>query len=283
MFVKIVSINGRIVSGDEAKISVFDNSLLYAEGLFETLLGIDDHAVFQKEHLDRLFRGAKVIGLKVPVTRQKLEDWMHEILSAHPGHVKQLRLTITSGESARWAGHQGPPQIIMIAGPHTMPLGPYKLMISPFRVDQESVFRRIKTISYAIQAAAFKQARQKQYDDALMLNEKGQVAEASSANIFWAKRGVIYTPPIDAGCLEGTTRLVVFREAAKLGLDVKEKPCPLTDVLKADEIFVSSATKLVAPVGEIADKSRTRFETGPITLNLRDHFYRMVGLEPPKR
>lgn len=278
MFVNVVSINGQIVPTARAHISVFDNSLLYAEGLFETFLAIDDHAVFGKEHLDRLSRGAKLIGLKVPASRAQLEKWTQEVLTAHPSKIKQLRLTITSGESARWAGRQGSPQVIMIVAPHEMPTRALRLWVSPFRVDQESVFRRIKTISYAIQAAAFKQARQKQYDDALMLNEKGRVAEVSSANIFWVKKGTVYTPPLDAGCLEGTTRLVVHREARKIGIPIVERSATLAQLFTADEVFISSSTKLVAPITEIAEKSRHRFETGPVTMRLRDHFYRLVGL-----
>lgn len=281
MFVNVTSINGQIVRPEQAKISVYDNSLLYAEGLFETFLAIDDHPVFGKEHLDRLFKGAKVIGLKVPVTRSQIEKWMQEALAAHPSHIKQLRLTITSGDSARWSGRQGEPQVVMLVAPHEMPHHAFRLWVSPFKLDQHSVFRRIKTISYAIQAAAFKQARKKNYDDALMLNERGQVAEVSSANIFWVKRGMIYTPPLDAGCLEGTTRLVFLREAKKLKLPVIERSIPLSQLLKADEVFISSSTKLVAPVSEIAEKQRYQFETGPVTIRLREHFYRIVGLTPP--
>lgn len=278
MFKAVASINGKLMSPEKAKISAFDNSLLYAEGLFETFLGVGDRVVFAKEHLDRLHRGAKVIGLKIPASRTQIEAWMRSALKAHPAHVKQLRLTVTAGDSARWRGEAGKPQVVILVGPHQLPTRPSRLIISPFRIDQESVFRRIKTISYAIQAAALRLAKQRKYDDAIMLNERGYVAEVSSANIFWVKRGIVYTPPIEAGCLEGITREVMLRETRKLKLKLIEKHATLEQMLAAQEIFISSSTRLVIAVSEIADRKRHRFEPGPITERYRRHFLRLVGL-----
>lgn len=96
----VTSINGRIVPRQSAKISVFDNSLLYAEGLFETFLACEDRVLFLDEHLNRLYKGARVIGLKPPVGRDTLARWMKLTLRAHPARIKKLRLTMTSGEAA---------------------------------------------------------------------------------------------------------------------------------------------------------------------------------------
>lgn len=279
MFTPLASINGKLVKPDQAKISVYDNSLLYAEGLFETLLGVGDQLVFAREHLDRLERGAKVTGLKLPVSRRQIETWMVRALKAYPAHAKQLRLTVTSGDSARWRGRSSDPQVIILVGPHQLPTRPSRLTVSPFRVDEESVFRRIKTISYAIQAAALRAARQKKYDDALMLNESGHVAEVTSANIFWVDENVVYTPPLSAGCLEGTTREVMLRESRKLKLRLVERQATLKQLLKADEIFISSSTRLIISVQEIAEEKRHFFTPGPITERYRQHFLRLVGLE----
>jgi branched-chain amino acid aminotransferase len=279
MFTPLASINGKLVKPDQAKISVYDNSLLYAEGLFETFLAVNDRVIFAKEHLDRLERGAKVIGLKLPASRTQIETWMKRALKAYPGKIKQLRLTVTAGDSARWRGKASDPQVIILVGPHQLPSKPTRLIVSPFRVDEESVFRRIKTISYAIHAAALKIAKQKKYDDAIMLNERGYVAEVSSANIFWVKKGIVYTPPVNAGCLEGTTREVMLRETRKMKLLLVEKQVTVKQLLQADEIFISSSTRLVIAVEEIADRKRHFFEPGPITERIRQHFLGMVGLD----
>lgn len=275
----ITTINGKRVSSAQARVSVFDNSLLYAEGLFETFLAVDNRVLFAKQHLDRLYKGAAVIDLKPPVGRRQLNEWMRRTLEAHPDRINKLRLTMTSGEAARWTGIPGKPQVILSAAPHTLPRLPYRVQVSDWRVDQDSVFRRIKTISYAIHAAALKRAQLDGFDDALMLNKKSQVAEITSANIFWCRRGRIYTPPITAGCLEGVTRQVVMREAHKLGLQVIEKDQSLEQLVKADEVFLSSSLKLVLGISEIAQgRRRHLFEPGEITHSLAGRVSRLARI-----
>ncbi len=275
----LVSINGRQVTREESRLSVFDNSLLYAEGLFETILAVDDCLLFGPYHLRRLKAGADAIGLKLPARLTTIDRWTQRTAAKHPARIKKVRLTITSGESARWVGRQGKPQVIVIAAPHTIPEQPFRLLVSPLHVDQDSTLRRIKTISYVLQAAALKQAADRGYDDALLLNEREQIAEVTSANIFWVKRGWIYTPPLSAGCLEGVTRAVVLKRAAKLGFRAIERDVSLDQIAAADEVFVSSSLKLVLAVAEIADSGhRVRFRTGPITTALREHFFSLAGV-----
>jgi branched-chain amino acid aminotransferase len=274
------TINGRLVKKGNDKISVFDNSLLYAEGLFETFLSVDNKIYYLNEHLKRLIKGAQILGLKIPVKKETLINWMEKTIKAHPDKILKLRLTLTSGESARWVGNQGKQQIILSASPHRIQIKPFKLHVSEFKVDQDSVFRRIKTLSYAIHAAALNQARVKKCDDAIMLNEKGNIAEVTSANIFWVDNGKIFTPPIGAGCLEGITRKIVIKEAKKNGWIIREKDISLSKLLKMDEIFISSSLKLVAPVGYIKTSNKSfRFKTGEITKQLSKQFLELVDLD----
>ena len=278
-FLTITTINGKFVKRGDDKISVFDNSLLYAEGLFETFLSIGDDIIFLKDHLARLYRGAKIMGLTIPVPQKTLIAWMYKTVKAHPHTIKKLRMTITSGEAARWVGVKGKAQVILSASPHEMPSKPFKVDVSEFRVDQRSEFRKIKTISYAIHAVALKLAKQRKCDDALMLNGKNQVAEVSSANIFWMKNKKMYTPPLSAGCLEGITRKILIREAKKSGFQVTEKNCTLHTLYKADEVFISSSLKLVIPISAIKDgKSTHKIPLGEISPFLHAKFAKISGL-----
>jgi branched-subunit amino acid aminotransferase/4-amino-4-deoxychorismate lyase len=266
------------VEREQARVSVFDNSLLYAEGLFETILSIDDRLIFEKEHLTRLFKGAAVIGLRIPVSRERLSRWMHKTVEAHPDRIKKLRLTVTSGEAARWVGHQGKPQIILSASPHRLPHRPFRLYVSGFRIDQQSIFRRIKTLSYAIHAAALKQAREKGYDDALLVNQRGKIAEVTSANVYWVKKGRIFTPPVSSGCLEGVTRKSVLRQARKLGYTIRERDQTVEGLLEADEVFMSSSLKLLIGVSPLRYGRRDyHLPQGPITAVFREHFLKLAG------
>jgi len=160
-----------------------------------------------------------------------------------------------------------------------MPQQPFRLHVSQFRVDHKSVFRRIKTLSYAIHAAALSQAKKAGCDDALLLNQVNRVAEVTSANVYWVKRGRTYTPPISSGCLEGVTRKIVLREARRLGWVITEKNCSLQTLLESDEVFISSSLKLVVGVSIIKQGRREyRLPSGEITAQLKEHFYRLVLL-----
>ncbi len=276
----VTTINGRYVTKAGARVSVFDNALLYAEGLFETFLAIDDQPVFVDEHLDRIYSGAETIGLTIPVNRPTLIERMRRTLRRHPSRIKKLRLTVTAGESARWLGRQGKPQVILSAARHKLPTEPFRLLVSNFRVDHLSEFRQVKTISYAINAAALREAHDRSYDDALLLNQRGNVAEVTSANIYWVENGVVHTPPSSAGCLEGVTRRIVLREAGRLGLDVRESVCPMARLEQTKEVFISSSLKLIMPVGEIrSGRRRLRFKPGPVARKLGVHFGKLAGVE----
>ncbi|RKX29095.1 MAG: hypothetical protein DRP47_02595 [Candidatus Zixiibacteriota bacterium] len=280
MLKTVTTINGRFVRRGNDKISVFDNSLLYAEGLFETFLAIGNQAIFAEEHLRRLYKGAKIIGLKIPIPSERLNSWMTSTLRRHPDYIKKLRLTVTSGEAARWVGKQGRPQVILSASPHELPTKPFSLYVSLYRVDQDSVFRRIKTISYAIHASALKQAHARRCDDALLLNTNGHIAEITTANIFWVKKGRIYTPPITAGCLEGVTRKFVIKESRRLGFDVVEQNITLEKLFQAEEVFISSSLKLVLGVSTIREGRRIhKLPTGFVTQLLSDHFRKLIGID----
>lgn len=276
----VTTINGRFRDRKDARISVFDNALLYAEGLFETLLAIDDRIMFLDEHLSRLYRGARVLGLEIPVMPERLTAWMKKTVRAHPDRIIKLRLTLTAGEAARWVGRQGKPQVILSASPHTMPEKPFRIHVSRFRVDHKSVFRRIKTLSYVIHAAALLQSRRAGCDDALLLNQDDKVAEVTSANVFWVKRGRIYTPRISSGCLEGITRKIVIQEARRIGHTISEENCTLDQLLESDELFISSSLKLVVGVSMVkVGRKSHKIPTGAITTDLAEQFHRLVGLD----
>jgi branched-chain amino acid aminotransferase len=278
----VTTINGRLVRRGQDKISVFDNALLYAEGLFETLLAVDDHIIFMEDHLDRLYNGARVIDLEIPVSRGQLIRWMTGTVRRHPDRITKLRLTVTSGESARYVGKQGKPQVILNASPHELPKRPFRLWVSGFRVDQDSEFRQVKTLSYAIHAAALRQARRNRCDDALLLNERHHVAEVTSANVFWVRRGHLYTPPISAGCLEGITRKHIIAEASALGLQISEKDITLPALVDAQELFICSSLKLVAGVDRVRTAERTYvIRAGELTNLLSEHFRQLVGVTSP--
>ena len=275
----VTSINGCIVTGKEARISVYDNSLLYAEGLFETFLAIDGRLAFPKDHFIRLRNGAGLLGLRLTASENKLEMWLKNTARAHPARLTRLRLTITSGESAVWTGKRGRSQVICSAVEHRFDNRPLKLYAPESKIDASLSFNRIKTISYGAKVAALREAQNKNCDDALLINNSGNISELTSANIFWTKKNRIYTPSLKAGCLEGVTRKLILREAKKNRWQIIEKDCSLKELKSAYEVFSSSSVRLVRPIGEIRAKNfKAKFEVGPMSEMIFSRFCEILDI-----
>ena len=269
-------IDGREVAGNRAKISVFDNSLFYADGLFETLLAIDKRVVFLDGHLKRLEKGARLIGLRLPVSLPTLKRWIISAAKKNTAPIKKIRLTVTAGETAFWAGKATKPKVIIIVTEYTLPERTYRLTVSPFRIIENSPFRNVKTLSFVIEMTSRKRAYKSKYDDAILVNRAGFVAEATSANIFWVKKGKLYTPPLNAGCLEGMTRRHILALARKNGMPVYEKNIRLEDFLKGDEIFITSSLKLILPVTTVKSDKIFRFQVGKVTARLQELLKKLI-------
>jgi len=262
-------IDGKKVSKSSAKISVFDNSLFYADGLFETFMAFGDNIIFPEDHLTRLQKGADLINLIIPVSMKTLMKWLNRANKANSASTKKIRLTITAGESSFWAGKTGRPRVIIIVTDYIMPTSPFRLLVSPYRIDHASPFRNVKTLSFIIEMTSRKHAYSSKYDDAILLSRNGYIAETTSANIFWIKKGILCTPPLEAGCLEGTIRKHIIEIAKSNNIPIVEKRARLSTLLKADEIFVSSSLKLIIPVMSITTDKTHRYKTGPLTKKLK--------------
>lgn len=276
----VTTINGKLVSDSQAKISVYDNSLLYAEGLFETYMAVKNQIAFPKEHFDRLQKGAKLLGIKIPVESSVLLKWLTATARKHPGKIKRLRLTITSGDSPVWRDKPGKPRVIISVIEHKFDLSPQKLYVPEFRVDGDSSFNHIKTIAYGLRAAALRQAQKNNCEDALLLNNRENVTEMTSANIFWVKNGRIYTPPISAGCLEGVTRRVILEQDKKVNWGIEEKNCTLKELSMADEVFSTSSVRLSRPIGEIKSATiNAKFKTGDVWRKIFDHLSGLLDID----
>ena len=270
------SINGKAVPKNRAKISVFDNSLFYAEGLFETFLALSDRVIFLDDHLDRLEKGAALIGIELPVSRATIIRWINAANMKNSSPVKKIRVTVTAGDSDFWAGKKSKPNIIVIVTDYEIPTRPWKLTVSPYRVDQGSPFRNVKTLSFIIEMTSRKNAHSDRYDDAILLNRNGNIAEATSANIFWIKSGVLYTTPIGAGCLEGMTRRHIIELASAHDIPVKVKNIKLDQLIASDEIFVTSSIKLILPVISIDTDRRHKYKVGILTKRLRKLLWEQI-------
>ncbi len=276
-----IYLDGRLVPEKNAKISVFDHGLLYGDGVFEGIRSYNGRVFMLREHVDRLFRSAQAICLKIPLTREQMCRAVVRTCRANGAMNGYIRLVVTRG-----AGTLGlnpylcaKPSVIIIAA--TIQLYPKKLYqdglsivtVGTIRNHTESINPAIKSLNYLNNVLAKIEAINAGCMEAVMLNPQGFVAEATGDNIFVVRGDRLITPPPYAGTLEGITRNVVMDLARKEGMRVSEEMMTRYDLYTADEVFLTGTAAEVIGVVNIDRRPIGEGRPGPVTRRLAGIFH----------
>lgn len=280
-------IDGRIVSPDEARISVLDHGLLYGDGVFEGIRLYGRRVFRLDDHLARLAHGASILGIALPGGVERLREIVLETARAFGRDEGYVRLLVTRGVGALGVDPTScsDPAIVCIAdevrlfAADKLATGLDLVTASGRRPGPDVLDPRVKSLNYLNSVLAKQEARRQGADDALLLNAQGHVAEASVANVFVVRRGAIATPPPTDGGLEGITRDTVLKLAAAAGIPASERTLGRADVLMADEVFLTGTGARVVPVRSLDGRLIGKGTAGPVTERLAAAFSRFV-LEP---
>lgn len=227
-----------------------DRGLTLGDGLFETILARDGQLVLLDEHLARLARGCATLGLPAP----DMEEAARLCRDAVIPERCAIRLTLTTGVGGRGLDRPAKPTPILFATAAPAPLpGPARLVTSGVRRNEGSPASRLKTLSYLDNILAREEAREAGADEALMLNNAGEVACAAAANVFWVKGETLFTPALECGVLDGVMRRKVLEAAPGLGLAPVETRASRAEILAAEEIFLTNSLIGVRPVVSLDD------------------------------
>ena len=276
----VVYINGRILSKEQAVISVFDHALLYGDGVFEGIRAYNGTAFRLEAHLERLYESAHAIALEIPLSRQEMADAVRQTLEASGGEASYIRLIVTRGVGDLGLDPQkcGRPQVIIIAD--RIELYPAELYqrglrtvtVATMRNHPNALNPRIKSLNYLNNILAKIEALRSGCTEAIMLNKDGFVAECTGDNIFIVKCKALLTPPEHAGILVGVTRQVVMELAGAAGVTPAEKDLSRFDLYVADECFLTGTAAEIVPVVSIDGRDIGKGRPGPVTLRLRELF-----------
>lgn len=276
-----VWIDGAIVDGAEAKISVFDHGFLYGDGIFEGMRAYNGRMFRLDDHMRRLTVSARAIGLELPGGVENIRDIVLKTVASSGASDAYIRLLVTRG--------QGPlgldpttcadPRVICIVD--TVELFPADKAANGVDLATASMRRpgadvldpRVKSLNYLNNVMAKLEAKRRGVDDALLLNAAGNVSEASGANIFAVCRGVLTTPAATDGVLEGITRMTVLELAAKLGIPTCERSMGRIDLLGASEAFLTGSGARIVPVRSLNGEIIGETVPGLLTVRLRDAFF----------
>ena len=279
-----IFLNDRLVPQEQAMVSVFDHGLLYGDGVFEGIRVYNKRVFLLTEHVERLYESALAIRLVIPLTPAQMATAVEQTVAANGIVDGYVRLVITRG-----AGSLGldirktkNPQVIVIAD--TIKLYSEELYQQGLKIITASTLRnhpgalspRIKSLNYLNNILAKIEGTDVGCEEALMLNHKGDISECTGDNIFIVKRGVLKTPPPDAGILEGITRNCVIQLAEQANIPVQQVTLQRHDVYTADECFLTgTAAEVIAVVG-IDGRTIGAGVPGPLTQELRQKFQKFA-------
>lgn len=279
-----VYIDGQLHDRNDAKISVFDHGLLYGDGIFEGIR-IYHGRVFELDaHIVRLVDSAKAICLELPMSAEEIIDATLQTVKANGLTDGYIRLIVTRGEGGLGLNPYLCPKASLIIIVDTIKLYPQEhydnglalITCGTRRPTPGALSPQVKSLNYLNNVLAKIEAIQAGALEGLMLNEQGYVAECTGDNIFIVRDGVIHTPPIDAGALDGITRRVIFRLAAEAGVPLRETNMSRYDIYTAHECFLTGTAAEVIPVVSLDRRVIGSGKPGAITNDLIVRFHELV-------
>lgn len=270
-----IYLNGGLVSGGEAKVSVSNPSFLHGVGLFETLRAYDGKPFRLAEHMERLSRSAARFNMPLGDTLEKIPTAVGDVLLANTLAAARVRITVTPPGSM-----ESPEDVTLLVRAEATTGYPTELYERGMTVCVQNRFRQSsqdplaghKTTSYFPRLLALRDAQEKHCGEALWFTPGNLLAEGCMTNVFIVRGGRIMTPPLDTPVLPGVTRAAVIELAAASGIVCEESPCTIEDLLSADEVFLTNAIMEVMPVTRIERHKVSDEKIGEVTRTLGDAY-----------
>lgn len=246
--------NESLLPIDKVRLSPGQAGLICGWGIFTTLRIARGEAFAYERHWRRLEKDAGITHLPMPYTAAKVRVHLHEVIRANKVTEGCARIYLVYNSVGFWQSDEKRPDVDLII--YTAPLPEHReivrLALREHGRHAGSPLAGVKSISWLNNVWAVAEANKEGFDEVILLNERGEVAECTSANIFAVKNGKILTPPLNSGCLEGVTRGILMEIAPDAGLAVIEQPLLPEDLYSAEEVFISSTNRNLISVGEIA-------------------------------
>jgi len=240
-----IFLNGKFIPEEQACVPILTPGFLYGWGLFETMRAYNKKIVYFDKHLERLKRSAKLLDIRCPYPLIKLKEIIHEAVKINGFRDAYVRLTL-------WKCEKGTDILVMVKKYQPYPSWKYnkgfRACISSFRQNENSSLAQLKTTNYLLYRLAYAQAIEKGFDEAIILNHKGYIAEASRSNLFFIKAQELFTPSLECSCLNGITRRAVFDLAKKHNIKAYAGNFCIPDLYASDEAFLTNSLRGIMPL-----------------------------------
>jgi branched-chain amino acid aminotransferase len=248
----LVFLNGQFVPEAQAVVPVNDRGFMYGDGLFETLCVCGGRPFRLAQHLERMMRGADFLKIKCPFTPKELQDFAGQLIERNqmPEAILRMVLTRGPGERGYTPRPDGRPTVVMTlhpAPPLDQPVA-WSLVTSSYHIPAADPLASFKTLNKLTHIMARGEAVEQGADEALLLNSNGEVAEATSGNLFWIYQEILCTVPTGRGALPGITRAVVLEICQALGLPTNKRVIKPEALRNAHGLFITQSALGIVPV-----------------------------------
>jgi len=274
------SVNGIVTPAEEARVSVLDNGFSFGDSVYETLRTYDGRPFEWGRHLRRLRASAGRLGFAIPQTNDQLLARLDAVLERAGNPESYIRLIVSRGLgdlSYHFEKVQGPTVVIVVKPYGGFPASHYTegvsvALVKVRRNHPQALDPAIKSSNLLNNVLAVREAQARGAEEAVLLNQRGEVAEGASTNVFVVRGGTLITPLLETGILAGITREVVLELARGLAIPAREQALAPEDFLSADEAFLTSTTREVVPIRAVDDRPLGRVQPGPVTLRILEAF-----------
>lgn len=280
----LVWLNGRLVEASRARVPALDRGLLHGDGLYETWRTYGGEPFAVAAHLRRLAAAARRLRLRVPGDADLWTRRSRLLVRRNGLPDAAVRLTITRGNGgeAIVPERRAAPTVLLLARPLPADLarrrrdGVHAVRL-PFPRDASAFWGSLKLLGHASAVAGRMVAAARGADEGLYVTAAGEVTEGTTSNVFAVVRGVLLTPPLDAGILPGVTRAMVLALARRARLRVREAPLPARGLTSADELFLTASTVEILPVVRLDGRRVGDGRPGPVTRALQARYAAAVA------
>jgi len=280
----IVYLNGNFVKAHEAKISVYDHSFLYGDGVFETMRAYGRCVFKFEDHVQRLYSSLKQLYMDMPIAPNMMLKAIKLLLQYNQLSDAYIRVMVSRGEGPIGLDVSlcpAPTLFIVAEQPHNYPTNWYQqgvstIIVSHRHIPDVCLSTSIKSCNYLVNILARKEAQDKGAQEAIMLNMEGYITEGTVSNIFLYKDKKIFTPALSSGILDGITRKTVIEIAEHRGVEVIERHISPEEIFSAEECFITNTTMEILPVTFCDGTQIADGKPGRITKILMKDYKRIV-------
>ena len=243
-----------MLEATKARVAPVSSAMLYGRGVFTTVAVYGGKPFLWPQHWDRLKDHAERLSIDCAGANERnVGEAVRKLIAVNQvTHGRARVILLARSDRDVWRAKKESTRktdlLIMTSEAQKIPTAGLSLAVSPYRSNTFSPLAGIKSLNYLDHVLSWEEAQAREFDEAVMLNERGEIVSATTANIFWVKEGTIQTPALSTGALAGVTRAAVIELAAKVFIPLIEGVYELSDLTEAEEIFLTSASYGVAPV-----------------------------------